>query len=82
MWQKVITTMNNLMCIIIELLPFPTVIALFLPLGRLVIDSVGVFSGYMNDPDKSSEALTDDGWYLTSDAGYIDADDHLIVVGR
>ena len=50
--------------------------------GRLMMKSVGVFNGYMNDPDKTNEALTGDGWYLTSDAGYIDADNHLVVVGR
>ncbi|GFS05056.1 acyl-CoA synthetase [Elysia marginata] len=50
--------------------------------GRLMMSSVGVFNGYMNDPDKTNEALTEDGWYLTSDAGYIDADGHLVVVGR
>ncbi|KAK3785475.1 hypothetical protein RRG08_048611 [Elysia crispata] len=36
----------------------------------------------MNDPDKTDEALIDDGWYLELDAGYIDADDHLVFVGR
>ena len=47
-----------------------------------MMDSVGVFNGYMNDPDKTDEALIDDGWYLELDAGYIDADDHLVFVGR
>ncbi|RUS73774.1 hypothetical protein EGW08_018467 [Elysia chlorotica] len=50
--------------------------------GRLMMKSVGVFNGYINEPEKTKEALVGDGWFLTSDAGYIDADNHLVVVGR
>ncbi len=40
-----------------------------------------VFSGYYNDYD-STEAAFSEGWLMTGDAGYLDADGHLIIIGR
>lgn len=49
--------------------------------GRVRIAGPTLFSHYDADPDLTAEALVD-GWFLTSDAGRIDEDGRLQVVGR
>ena len=49
--------------------------------GRLRIGGPTVFDGYDGDPDLTAETLVD-GWYLTSDAGRLDEDGRLQVLGR
>ena len=39
------------------------------------------FEGYWNRPDATQKAFRD-GWYLTGDTGYVDADGDLFVTGR
>ena len=39
------------------------------------------FAGYWNRPDANAKAFRD-GWYLTGDTGYTDADGDLFVTGR
>ena len=39
------------------------------------------FSGYYNDYQSTQDAY-EDGWLKTGDAGYIDADGHLLIIGR
>jgi long-chain-fatty-acid--CoA ligase ACSBG len=41
-----------------------------------------IFQGYLNDEEKSAEALDDDGWLHTGDIGYIDDDGFVHVSGR
>ena len=36
----------------------------------------------MNDIEKTREVLTDDGWFITGDIGYIDDDGFLFIKGR
>lgn len=38
--------------------------------------------GYLNELEKTLEILTEDGWLLTGDVGYVDSDGHLVITGR
>lgn len=49
--------------------------------GEILIRSDSVIDGYFDDPEASAKALQD-GWLRTGDAGYIDEDGHLAVLGR
>jgi O-succinylbenzoic acid--CoA ligase len=49
--------------------------------GRIRIGGPTLFDGYEGDPDLTAEALVD-GWFLTADAGRIDDDGRLQVLGR
>ena len=50
--------------------------------GEVLIASVVVMRGYRNLPDKTKEALNDDGWLHTGDIGEIDEDGYLKIVDR
>jgi len=49
--------------------------------GRIRIGGPTIFDGYEGDPVHSAQVLVA-GWFLTSDAGRIDEDGHLQVLGR
>jgi len=49
--------------------------------GEILARGPGVFSGYLNLPEKTDKAFTD-GWYRTGDLGWIDDDGYLHVSGR
>ncbi len=49
--------------------------------GEILIRSASVIDGYIDDPEASAKALQD-GWLRTGDAGYLDEDGHLAVLGR
>ncbi len=49
--------------------------------GRIRITGPTLFSGYLDDDAATREALVD-GWFLTSDAGRLDEDGRLQVLGR
>ncbi len=40
------------------------------------------FVGYLNDPEQTKAAFTDDGWLRTGDLGRIDDDGYLTLIGR
>ena len=50
--------------------------------GEVLIRSPGTFQGYYKQPEASREALTEDGWLHTGDAGYLDPRGHLVVIDR
>jgi long-chain acyl-CoA synthetase len=49
--------------------------------GEILVRSGSVFSGYFHNPEASRETLAD-GWLHTGDAGYLEKDGHLVVLGR
>ncbi|MGC8907965.1 MAG: AMP-dependent synthetase/ligase [Desulfomonilaceae bacterium] len=48
---------------------------------EILLSSPTVFRGYYKNP-KATEAAFLDGWLRTGDAGYIDEDNHLVIIGR
>jgi long-chain acyl-CoA synthetase len=52
------------------------------PQGEVEVRSPGVFQGYYKQPEESRDAITEDGWLRTGDAGFIDARGHLAIIDR
>jgi long-subunit acyl-CoA synthetase (AMP-forming) len=50
--------------------------------GEVLIKSDVVMLGYRNLPDKTAEAMTDDGWLRTGDIGQFDDDGYLKIIDR
>ncbi len=50
--------------------------------GELLVKSPGLLKEYYKNPKATEEVLTADGWYHTSDAGFIDAHGHLKIIDR
>ena len=48
---------------------------------EVLLSSKTVFRGYYNDFEATNAAFTD-GWLRTGDAGYLDDDGHLVIIGR
>jgi long-chain acyl-CoA synthetase len=61
--------------------PFPGVDVQISEAGEILIRSGSVFSGYFKQEAATQEALRD-GWLHTGDAGYIEPNGHLVVLGR
>lgn len=51
-------------------------------IGEVCIRSVANFKGYWNNPEATSEAFTDNGFFRTGDLGYLDEDQYLYIVDR
>ena len=50
--------------------------------GEILVKSPGLLKEYFKNPQATAEVLTHDGWYHTSDAGFIDAHGHLKIIDR
>jgi long-chain acyl-CoA synthetase len=50
--------------------------------GEILVKSPGLLKEYYKNPEATAEVLTSDGWYHTSDAGFIDAHGHLKIIDR
>ena len=48
---------------------------------EVLVRTPSCFVGYYQDPEATQKALRD-GWLYTGDAGYIDDDGHLLIIGR
>ena len=61
--------------------PLPGVEVKIADNGEIMLKSDSIFTGYFNNEKASLEAFRD-GWFLTGDAGYLEDDGHLVVLGR
>jgi long-chain acyl-CoA synthetase len=61
--------------------PLPGVEARISERGEILLRSESVFSGYYRQEAASRETLAE-GWLHTGDAGYLEPDGHLVVLGR
>ncbi len=52
------------------------------PDGEIQFRGRTVFDGYWQNPEATTAAFTDDGWYRTGDVGHLDPDGRLILSGR
>jgi long-chain acyl-CoA synthetase len=50
--------------------------------GEVMVKSPGLLKEYYKNPTATAEVLTADGWYHTSDAGFLDAQGHLKIIDR
>ena len=50
--------------------------------GEILVKSAGLLKEYYKNPAATAEVLTADGWYHTSDAGFIDSHGHLKIIDR
>ncbi|WP_180683127.1 AMP-dependent synthetase/ligase [Tepidicella baoligensis] len=50
--------------------------------GEILVKSPGLLKEYYKNEKATREVLTEDGWYHTSDAGFIDASGHLKIIDR
>ncbi|MWL86063.1 MULTISPECIES: long-chain fatty acid--CoA ligase [unclassified Cupriavidus] len=50
--------------------------------GEVLVRGVGLLKSYYKRDDATREAINDDGYFMTGDAGVIDADGHLKIIDR
>ncbi|GIU93342.1 MAG: long-chain-fatty-acid--CoA ligase [Acidimicrobiia bacterium] len=50
--------------------------------GELLVRGPGLFSGYLNQPEKTSEVLDADGWFHTGDLAEFTPDGELVLLER
>jgi fatty-acyl-CoA synthase len=62
--------------------PPPMVVADLSVDGELLLRGPTMFSGYLDRPDATAEAIDDDGWFHTGDLATRDADGYFTITGR
>lgn len=50
--------------------------------GEVLVKGDSVTTGYLNDPEATRAAFTEDGWFKTGDLGRLDEDGYLWITGR
>lgn len=61
--------------------PLPSVEVKINDTGEILVRSESVFDGYFDNEEATRNTL-EDGWLHTGDAGYLEEDGHLVVLGR
>ncbi|XMN09232.1 acyl-CoA synthetase [Streptomyces griseobrunneus] len=51
-------------------------------IGEIQVRGPNLFTGYLNRPDATAAAHTEDGWFRTGDVGTVDEDGYITIVGR
>lgn len=51
-------------------------------IGEVQLRGSNVFKGYWNQPQKTAETFTNDGWFKTGDLGFREPDGYLTLCGR
>lgn len=51
-------------------------------IGEIHMRSHAMMKGYLNDPDATARAFTDDGWYKSGDLAQIDHEGYMYIVDR
>ncbi|MGW2795167.1 acyl-CoA synthetase [Streptomyces sp. NPDC001251] len=51
-------------------------------IGEIQVRGPNLFTGYLNRPDATAAAFTEDGWFRTGDMASLDADGQVRIVGR
>jgi long-chain acyl-CoA synthetase len=51
-------------------------------LGEILARGPNVMQGYFNDAERTKETITEDGWLLTGDIGFLDESGNLHIRGR
>lgn len=49
--------------------------------GEIAVRGLGLMKGYLGRPEETARTMRD-GWILTGDLGYLDADGYLFITGR
>ena len=62
--------------------PMPGVEVRLAENGEVLVRSVGMMKEYHGQPEATKSVINAEGFFLTGDAGFFDADGHLIIIDR